>query len=207
MGTDDRFERFGRKRIKSMRWEKTRSNVWTATAVILLGVVFVVAVYQFRKPDEPQDEKLVTPITDVFVPTKGPLSVPEEGLFPYARQAELFSTVSGASVGYAYRGTRGGRYFVDVLSPLPEIDREKQFYQVWLVRPIPYDFFSAGEMVTNDLSQFVLTWEGEEAKEYGGYTRVVITLEAYEGPEGPHAHVVEGEFRDQNGSPKNERAE
>ncbi|MFH1405492.1 MAG: hypothetical protein ABIH21_05390 [Patescibacteria group bacterium] len=174
---------------------KVRSGVITATVIVLLAIVFVVAVYQFRKPKEQDAGDIVKSIEDVFVQTKGPLFVPEEGLFPNSRSATIYDSVTGQSLGTAYRGTKNDKYFFEIVAPLAEIDREIHYYQVWLVRAIPYDYFSAGEMVTNELGQFILEWEGEEEHEYGGYSQIVITREAYDGPEGPSTHIAEGEFR------------
>lgn len=169
------------------------SFVGTAGVVILLLMLFVVAVYRFRLPKTHTDEPIVDSIANVLSPKDNTL--PGASLYASdADTAELFSVTSGEELGYAKRGTKNGHYFFEVLSPLPQIDREVFYYEVWLLRPIPYDFFSAGEMVTNDLGQFIVEWEGDEGKKYDGYTHVVITLEKYDGQSGPNLHVAEGEY-------------
>ena len=77
---------------------------------------------------------------------------------------------------------------------LAPIDRENFFYEGWLLRPVPFHYFSTGEMVTNSLGEFVLEWEGKLGQDYRAYTRVVITLEAKDGNPDPAAHIVEGIF-------------
>ncbi len=62
------------------------------------------------------------------------------------------------------------------------------------MRKIPYDFFSAGEMVTDEDGTFVLTWSAPEEGEFPQYSQIVITANAYEGSSDPGVHLVEGEF-------------
>lgn len=171
------------------------SWVWTVLVVLALIVLFVYLVYDFRKPKE-EPEELVGSIENVLTPTPGSLLIPEEILFPKSRDAVLYHSITGEEFGEARRGTKDGEYFHTVKAGLSEIDREIQFYEGWLVSPIPYNFFSTGEMVTNDLGEFILEFEGEKGNDYSAYTQVVITLEAYKGPSGPNTHIAEGEFKD-----------
>ncbi len=104
----------------------------------------------------------------------------------------LLSTKKPA--GTATRLLQNNVLNVSLRATLPEIDRESQFYQLWLVRPVPYDYFSAGELVTNEMGAFVLNWVSESTKDYSGYTDLVITLQVRGGSSDPQTHIAEGEF-------------
>lgn len=79
---------------------------------------------------------------------------------------------------------------------LSPIDPEKFFYEVWFVRPFPFDFFSLGEMTLNEEGIFLLNWLGEpgKEKEYASYLRVIITQEPIDQNSAPSKHVLEGAF-------------
>lgn len=108
--------------------------------------------------------------------------------------AALIGVSSQKPVGTAVRAMVNNLFHLNMSVTLPGIDRESQLYQAWLVRPVPYDYVSAGELMTNDLGAFILDWNGLVDKDYSGYTNLVITLQVRGGDEGPQAHVVEGEF-------------
>jgi hypothetical protein len=116
------------------------------------------------------------------------------GLDLESSEATLKDVTGGGASGRATRGTGEGHYYHSVKTSLPTIDREQFFYEGWLVRPVPFDYFSTGEMVTNNLGEFVLEWNGLPGKDYQAYTRVVITLEAKDGNPDPAKHILEGEF-------------
>jgi|GEM_PF-935791 len=105
------------------------------------------------------------------------------------------SLSSNLEVGTAERGIENNILYHTVSVTLPEINRETEFYEGWLVRQAPYDFFSTGEMVTNDDGDFVLEWAGEHS-DITSYDHVVITREARDGNAAPSAHVAEGGFGD-----------
>ena len=77
---------------------------------------------------------------------------------------------------------------------LPEIDREVHYYQVWMLRRLPYHYFSLGEMVTDEDGYFVLEWEAEDDEDYSAYTQIIVTVNPYDGSADPGQHLVEGEF-------------
>jgi len=160
--------------------------------VVVLGFVllFACSLFVFRgaeKKDKPTVSSAAATTSDqtasVLFPTS--LSNPD---------ATLIGLSSQKPVGAITRTLSDNVFHVSVHATLPGIDRVSQFYEVWLVRPVPYDFVSAGEMITNDLGTFTLDWNGLSDKDYSGYTNVVITLQARGGDADPQTHIVEGEF-------------
>ena len=102
-----------------------------------------------------------------------------------------------------YYGHRENKFYMSTstLDLLNTEDRENFFYEGWLLRPVPFDYFSTGEMVTNFLGEFVLdwnsstsSWQAGPSTNYWAYTRVIITLEAKDGNPDPDRHILEGEF-------------
>jgi hypothetical protein len=156
-------------------------------AVVVLAGLFVYSVYEFRKPDEVASaESAPAPAPTPVVTLTAPI--------PVGGEAHLRGIGETQATGTAKRSKDKDVYYLRVKTNLPGIDRESQYYEVWLLRPIPYGYFSAGEMVTNDLGEFVLEWAGQEGKNYDDYSQVVITLEAKDGNPDPSGHVMEGMF-------------
>jgi len=159
--------------------------------VIVGGFVllFIGSVFLFRtsKPEKPSENSDVVALLSSQVTTSPTsLSMPD---------ATLVDLSSNKPVGIATRSLENGLFHVSTRATLPGIDRESQFYQLWLVRPVPYDYVSAGEMTTNELGAFVLDWNGSASDgDYSGYTDLVITLQARGGDADPQRHIVEGEF-------------
>ena len=151
-------------------------------------LLFIVSVFVFRNT---KPEKQVG-AADAILNTGSSAMVNPATLTNF--DATLFGVSSGKAVGTATRALANGVFHVNIRAAMPDIDRESQFYQVWLVRPVPYDFISAGEMVTNELGTFVLDWNGLSDKDYSGYIDLVITLQTRNGDADPQMHIVEGEF-------------
>lgn len=105
------------------------------------------------------------------------------------------SLSSNLEVGTAERGIENDILYHTINVTLPEINRDTEFYEGWLVRQAPYDFFSTGEMVTDDDGDFVLEWAGQHA-DIISYDHVIITREARDDNVAPSAHVAEGGFGD-----------
>jgi hypothetical protein len=171
------------------RWGSTL----TFGVVAVLFVVFVLAVRWFRS--EPvAEESVVSSIADVLKPDPISQAVIDGAIDTQSREATLAWVTTGERVGAAVRGEKDDRYYVEMKTSLPEIDREAYYYQVFLLSRLPYDFFSLGEMVTNDDGDFVLEWPAPDDKDYSSYTQVIITVNEYQGSADPGTHVVEGEF-------------
>jgi hypothetical protein len=158
-------------------------------------LLFGYGIYHFRFAPKPTEEAPPIVATDVEV-AGGLISIP--GADGKDSEAELANVSGGGADGIATRVTDDDQYELRVNTSLlgDGIDRETYFYEVWLIRKVPYDFFSAGEMVTNSLGEFVLEWEGEKGKNYNGYTKVIVTLEARDENQAPAQHILEGEFGD-----------
>ena len=161
----------------------------TAALIVALLGVFAASVYYFRKSSGDESVESVDSIVDVLVPT--PMAVPAK---TDSREATLHDLTGQGSSGTATRGMKDDHFYHTIKATLPGIDRASQMYEAWLVRPVPYDYFSTGEMVTNEAGEFVLEFNGDPRGEYGAYTQVVITLEAKDGNADPALHVMEGEF-------------
>lgn len=175
---------------KRIRWG---SAIGTAIIVLVLFVIFIVAVRWFRSEPE-QEETVVTSIADVLKPDPISQAVIDGAIDTQSREATLYWSATGERVGTAARGDKDGRYYIDMKMTLPAIDRETQYYQVWLLSRLPYDFFSLGEMVTNDDGDFVLEWEAPDDEDYANYTQVIISRNAYDGSPDPEVQLVKGAF-------------
>lgn len=175
------------------RLRRWGSAAGTVAAVVILFLVFVFAVREFRDT-EPEEETVVASIADVLKPDPISQAVIDGAIDTESREATLYWTATSERVGSATRGEKDDRYYLELKTSLPQIDRETSYYQVWLLSRLPYDFFSAGEMVTDEEGHFVLEWPAPDDQDYSGYTQIIITLNQYEGSADPGAHLVEGEF-------------
>jgi hypothetical protein len=81
-----------------------------------------------------------------------------------------------AGKGTAHRAWKDGRFTLSIETNLvnTSIDRATTAYEVWLIRPVPYDFFSIGDMVSNNIGFFVTDWEGSAGSDVRDYTQVLI---------------------------------
>ena len=175
---------------RTRRWG---SATVTAVAVIVLFIIFVVAVRWFRS--EPiTEESVVSSIANILKPDPISQAVIDGAIDTQSREATLVWVATGDRVGAATRGEKDDRYYVEMKTALPEIDREVSYYQVWLLSRLPYVFFSLGEMVTDEDGYFVIEWQAPDDETYSNYTQVVITMNQYEGSPDPGMHLVEGEF-------------
>lgn len=163
----------------------------TGAVVCLLLGVFAYSVYLFRKPASAVAQTNAAPVVPIVSS-----AVVTPRLDTTSKEAVLNDVAGGTGHGTATRGTKDGLYYHTVKVSLPPIDRQAFDYEGWLVRTVPFDYFSTGTMVTNSLGEFVLEWSGEKGKDYGDYTKVVITLEPKDGNPDPAQHIVEGIFGD-----------
>lgn len=163
-----------------------------AVALVCFGL-FAFGIYYFRfaRDSKVEGRDAVRASEDATVPA---FTATIPGANGQDREAELVDVSGGTANGIATRGMENNVFTLAVKASLPEIDREKFFYEGWLVRKVPYDFFSTGEMVTNTLGEFVLEWAGEPGKNDNDFTEVIITLEVRDGNTAPAQHVLEGEF-------------
>lgn len=175
------------------RGKRWFANFGTGAIVLGLFVVFVLAVAWFRRP-QPTAEDRIDSIAEVLKPDPISQAVLNGAIDTEARVVNMALVEDGRSVGEGRRGEKNDQPFFEFEMSLPEINREAFFYQVWLVRPIPYDFFALGEMITNDEGIFVLEWEGEEEKDFSAYVDVVVTRQEYGGSTDPLVHIAEGTF-------------
>jgi hypothetical protein len=178
---------------KKSKFRRIGSVVGTGAVVVALFIFFIIAVTWFRAPKESPKNK-VDSIVDVLTPMPVSESVILGAIDTVSREATLIKVDSGEDVGTAKRGTKDDNYYFEIKSVLPEIDREVNFYEVWLLRDVPYSYFSAGEMITNDDGEFVIEWSGENEKQYNDFTHVIVTLQEYGGTTDPGSHILEGEF-------------
>lgn len=180
--------RDGRKRLKSFG-----STAGTVLLVLVLFGVFILSVRWFRSSPAEEDE-LVSSIVDVMKPDPISQAVIEGAIDTQSREAIMRWMATGDTVGTAVRGEKDDGYYLELTMQLPEIDREVHYYQVWLLRRLPYDFFSLGEMVTDEEGKFVLEWEPKEKEDYFDYTEIIITRNQYQGSSDPEVQVAKGEF-------------
>lgn len=167
----------------------------TLASVAALVALFVYGIWWFRfdRPEEPSagDAASVT-IGNVLTPS--PVSSAALALTESASsRAALRDVAGGSSSAEARRDTDDGPFRLSIKASLPEIDREAYAYEAWLLRQVPYDYFSVGDFVTNDDGEWVLEWIGAGGA-YEAYTQVVVTIEPRDGNPDPSRHVLEGQF-------------
>lgn len=163
--------------------------------VLVMFIIFVFAVRWFRSAPI-EEEETVRSIVDVLTPDPISQAVIDSAIDTESRIASLRWVATGEVVGETKRGEKDDKFYIEFTATLPEIDREVYYYQVWLLRRIPYDFFSVGEIVTDEEGRFVLEWQASEEKDYSGYSEIVVTVNEYKGSADPGAHLVEGTFGD-----------
>lgn len=169
--------------------------VVTALIVVAIGGLFALGIWWFRfRPKPTTDIAAVESIASVMSPTSVSAADLAASTSGTARDAALRDVSGGSSAGTATRATVDGQFSVALKAVLPAIDREKEAYEAWLVRQVPYDYFSLGDIVTNDDGEWVLEWKGAVGK-FDGYTRVIVTREPKDGNADPSGHVLEGEFK------------
>lgn len=167
----------------------------TWVIVVCLGIVFFVAVFWFRSTGNKKSEtEIVNSIANVFIQHPVDSSVVEGGIDLTSKDASLIGLNSKQVVGRATRGIKDGKYFFEAKAILPTIDRETNFYDVWLIQSVPYQFFSLGEMITNEIGDFVLEWQPDDETDLQSYSKIVVTLQTKGGDPDPQNHIVEGEF-------------
>lgn len=180
------------------------SIVGTIGIVVLLFIAFVVAVAWFRA-SKPKESPLVESISDVLTKEQVSEKLIEQAIDTDSVIASLALVSDGSVLGKAVRSEFGRPYELNMTAVLPEIDRSVSFYQVWLLRPIPYEFFPLGEMITNELGEFAFEWEWDEQpiekrpvvddeKELWKFTTIIITQQEYGGSLDPGPRIVEAEF-------------
>ncbi len=176
-----------------------RVGAMLGTGVIVLGLfgLFVYGIYQFRfaPKDETPTAAGVPTVSDVLTPSPVTASAVLAQSAANARVANLRQVQTGTIIGSATRGEKDKHYYLTINTDLPEIDREKFFYEGWILRKVPYDYVSVGDLVTNEEGKFVLEWEASISPElYSAYSSVIITLEPKDGNSDPSTHVLEGTF-------------
>jgi hypothetical protein len=153
---------------------------------IILGiitlVIFSAGLYHLRS-DEWKEK------TQIINTSSAPLNNLSSEIL--SREATIVSLSSGLEIGLATRGTENGIFYHTIKVALPAIDREKEFYEGWLLCQSPYDFFSTGEMVTDADGDFVLEWAGAR-DDIDDYNQIVITRESRDNNAAPGERVAEG---------------
>ena len=177
---------------RSVKWGST---IGTAVLVLLLFVLFIFAVKWFRTKPE-QEDAIVSSIVDVLKPDPISQALIDGAIDTQSRDASLYWVSTRERVGVATRGKKDDHYYLEIKTSLPEIDRETHYYQAWLLRRLPYGYFSIGEMITDEDGYFVLDWEAPDDEDYAGYTEIILTVNAYVESPDPGTHKVEGSFGD-----------
>ena len=173
-------------RSRGQKRHSWKTILGSILSVVLFLAIFGFCVYFFRssqkndlekKEEQRQAENPATPAPASFQGT----------------EASLVDLKSGTTAGIAMRQLVGNIFMHTIKAQLLTIDPTLA-YEGWLVRSVPYHFFSTGEMVRNKEGQYVLEWKGDPDADYSGYTKVVVTLEARDGNSDPSEHILEGVF-------------
>ena len=114
------------------------------------------------------------------------------------KQTELFALPGkiGQAKAFRERQSESELFHFTLQAELPQIDENLFFYEAWLVRSFPFDFFSLGALQKKEEGIFVLEWLGEKGREqeFFSYEEVVVTIEKRDENPGPSEHILEGSF-------------
>lgn len=166
----------------------------TLGIVAALAGLFAYGIWWFRFARDEEEPAAVATDSIANVLTPSPVSTAALSASVRASGSATLRDVRGGSAsGEAERDADDGQFSFSIKANLPEIDRDAYAYEAWLLRQVPYDYFSVGEFVTNDAGEWVLEWSGASGK-HDAYTQVVVTVEPKDGNPDPSAHVLEGEF-------------
>ena len=181
--------------------QKIKSGFRLPLQIISIGILtlltFSAGLYYLRT-NQNQSQNNTNPTNAAYNPNnpQNPINPSSDNNTTLPKQSTTIKSLSSnLEIGTAERGIENGILYHTVKVSLPEINRDTEFYEGWLVRQSPYDFFSTGEMTTNSFGEFVLEWAGEHS-EITSYDRVVITRELRDNNAAPSAHVAEGGFGD-----------
>lgn len=173
---------------------RNKKNIFCrpAFSFIILGIItlvlFVAGLYHLRSEEWQGNEELAKENSEPIITSN---SSSELGVI--SQETKIKSLTSSEEIGSATRGIDKGIFYHTVKVTLPSIDREKEYYEGWLLRQTPFDFFSTGEMVTNDDGDFVLEWAGTHDN-VDDYNQVVITREVRDSNVAPGERVAEGKW-------------
>ena len=189
------------RRYRSSKTKYTKKQkLKSAKTLFIIGlaiVLFFMAIIWFRKSGKDEVVENVEE-TSVVVDVKE-LHSEEEDDEPEKRRAKesisLYDVRGGSSGGIATREVDDYQFIHTVVANMPEIPEEStDFYEGWLVREHPFDFFSTGSMDLNADGTYALIWEGRKEQDFWDYNKVVITIEPDDGDPAPAGHVIEGVF-------------
>lgn len=83
-----------------------------------------------------------------------------------------------------------GRFQHVIVATLPD-PSEGFFYEGWLIRSKPFDFFSTGALIQHaDDLKWYLVWESD--RDARDFNKVIVTLEPDDGNQAPDIHILEG---------------
>ncbi|PJA46379.1 hypothetical protein CO172_03750 [Candidatus Uhrbacteria bacterium CG_4_9_14_3_um_filter_36_7] len=85
---------------------------------------------------------------------------------------------------------------ISIKAQLPSIDTQAFTYEVWLLRPSPFDFFSLGRLSQINEGIFTFEWSSSlDLKEnLVDYKKIIITQEPLDANPLPSTHFLEGVF-------------
>jgi hypothetical protein len=109
-----------------------------------------------------------------------------------ALETALDPVVGNHGSGVATSDMADGRFQHVAVATLP-YPPEGYFYEGWLIRSRPFDFFSTGVFIQHaDDLKWYLVWDSPEDKR--DFKKVIVTLEPDDGDEAPSEHVLEGAY-------------
>ncbi len=167
------------------------SKSWLGLGVLVLGVFLTFGgIVWFRKSADQleiggEDDSTSTTgieVRDETAPTRR------------SREEVLLTDTAGGSQTIVSREIEDRVFRLAIVSHLSD-PPVGQFYEGWLLREDPFDFFSAGAMVKNADGTYALVWEGPRGKDFADFTNIIITRELPDGDSAPSSvHVLEGSF-------------
>ncbi len=161
-----------------------RRGVYGFIALILVGAAILFYFVWSTDGGEISEESIST---ETESSTKASIDTEEREF-----EVNLTDVLGGAGNGVATMEYYRNKTTHTVIAELPPLDGD-MFYEGWLVRSNPFDFFSTGPMVEwAEDGSWHLDWEGEG--DFRDYNEVVITIEPNDDNPAPAEHVLEGSF-------------
>ena len=182
-------------RSKHNHFKKQKFGFIWGLLIIFFVILFIYAVYCFRSESQIFPLKKNKAEENSYQDSPLLSSIEENSKeIEDLEKADLKAMTKKGGSAIATRQLEKGIFFHTLKSHLPAIDRNHFFYEGWLVRQVPFDYFSTGELKTNNLGEFILKFQGDPKGDYKEYTQIVITLEVRDDNPDPNEHILEGEF-------------
>jgi len=165
---------------------------WIVAGIVLIATAGILIYFGTSSGDESSSISQVE--TSVSQPQSEPtLETPVVRGLDYEAFTTLVNVVETKSTGQAT-----AKYFDDgsyeLLAEFQNLapTTNSDFYEGWLVRQTPFDFFTTGPVELNSAGEIINIYTSNVDHQSEGYVQYVLTLEPDDGDPAPAKHILEG---------------